>query len=325
MNDKYQNIEIDELISLYLDEQATERQQTELKRLMQHDLSITKRLEELQRQKQLLNALPIEAAPASLADDVRGAMERKLILAEPSGQSQSVLATGHLYARRLMAIAAMFLLPIGLLALVVFQIMKPPVESPPEYVVNSDILEETPEVILPTGEGAGIVGTDDELPFKGTLVLQTGEFMAVDKAVRDAIEKQDLLANVFPGRTADVSRFEMTASPKQVADLVDALAGIRPQCTAVKLEVQSRSTDEVIEIENVDNEQLKILVYEDNPGMFDRLAECYADANADIDPLFEEVQPDGYPEPSIPTLAGNYETDDRTVQLTIQVERAAEE
>lgn len=319
MNENYQNVDIDELISLYLDDQATERQQTELKRLMQHDSSIAERMDDLRKQQQLLNALPIEPAPASLADDVRAAMERKLILAEPSEQSQSVLATGHLYARRLMAVAAMFLLPVGLLAFVVFQIVRPAAEGPPDYIVNEDAPVDTPTVrLLPDSEA----GAADELAFKGTLILRTEAYMAVSGAIREAIEKQDLLANAFPDRTADVTRFEISASPKQVADLMEALTGTRAQCSDVILQVKGSSADEMIEIINVENDQFKILVHEDNPAMFDRLAARYAAANLKTDPLFvEQPDADGYPEPSIPTLAGTYDNIDKTVQLTIRVER----
>jgi len=319
MNDKYQNIEIDELIRLMIDGQATERQQTELKRLMQHDPSIAERIHDLRKQQRLLNALPVETAPVSLADDVRAAMERKLILAESTEQSQNVLATGHLYARRLMAIAAMFLLPIGLLALVVFQIVRPATEQPPEYFANPGGSVDTSRVRLLPDDPTPAV---DALPFKGTLVLQTDDLMAVSGAVREAIEKQNLLTNAFPDRTVDVSRFEITASPRQVADLVDALSGIRPQCSQVTLHVNGDASDETIEIVNIENEQLKILVYEDNRAMFDRLAARYAAANRRTDPLFEATNPGGYPDLPIPTLTGNYDTAERSVLLTIQVERS---
>jgi hypothetical protein len=326
MNEEYQKIDTDELISLYIDGQASERQVTELKRLMLHDSSIGERINALRRQQQVLGALPVEAAPASLAEDIRAAIERKLVTADSAVRSQAVLANSRLFARRLMAVAAMFLLPLGVLALVVFQIMKPAVEGPADYIANRDFMEDNPTVAAPSGEETGI---PDTLPFKGTLVLRTrtDEYMTVSSAVKETVEKMDLLEQTFPDRTADTVRFQITASPGQIAALVDALAVTRPQCRQVLLQVQEGDfEDQMIEIPNIENEQLKILVYEDSPAMFARLASRYALANRNVDPLFEQKpKPDGYPEPSIPTLAGSYDTANRTVQLTIQIERAVEE
>lgn len=322
MSEKHQNIDIDELISLTIDGEASERQQTQLKRLMRHDPSIAERMEALRRQQQILNTLPVESAPASMADDIRAALERKLILAD-SGRSQSVLASGHLVARRLMTAAAMILLPLGLLALVVFQIMKPPADGPADYTSTRPIATNTDR---PPAPGAEQTGDISKLPFKGTLVFRTDAAVTASGIIKEVIEKQGLLGQTFPARTADVMRFEITASPKQVAELVDALAAVRPQCEAVVLQVQSSETGgDFIEIPDIESKQLKMLVYEDSPSMFARLATRYAAANRRDNPLFEEnLPPDGYPEPSIPTLAGTYDAANRTVELTIQVERTGQ-
>ena len=321
-----QKIENDELISLYLDGEASVRQQTELKRLMQHDPSIAERMEALRQQQQILNTLPVENAPASLLEDIRSEMERKLILEDFSGGSQTVLATSHLFVRRLMTSAAMILLPLGLLALVVFQIMKPPPKGPADYTSVQDMVAGTESANDLSSAQAGIFS---EMPFKGTLVFQTDKYMAVNGLVKQAIQKQGLLDQAFPNRTADVTSFQITASPQKIAELVDSLAAIRPACQKVALQVlNGDSPDGMIEIPDIQAKQIKMLAYEDSPDMFTRLASRYADANRKVDSLFaEKSQPqldaDGYPEPSIPTLAGTYDTMNRTVQLTIQVQRAA--
>ena len=102
--------------------------------------------------------------------------------------------------------------------------------------------------------------------------MRTDNYMAVSGAIHDAIENQALLSHAFPTRTADTTRFEITASPKQITDLMDALAAVRPQCSDVILQVRSDLADGAVEIPDIENEQLKLLVYEDNPGMFSRLA-----------------------------------------------------
>lgn len=321
-----QKIETDELISLYLDGEASERQRTELKRLMQHDPSIGERMNMLRRQQQILNALPVETAPASLLDDIRSEMERKMILDDFSAQSQSVLATSHLALCRLLATAAMILLPLGLLGLVVFQIIRPPAVAPSDYTPIQDMMAEA----QPGGNlSPAQTGVFKTLPFKGVLVLRTDQYMGVSGSVREAIEKQGLLGQAFPDRTADVACFQITASPQKVAGLVDSLASLRDQCQSVTLQIlNDNSTDGAIEIPDIQTKQLRMLVYEDSPEMFTRLATRYASANQKTNTLFDDdprLNAEGYPEPSIPTLAGSYDTMNQTVQLTIQVERTAQE
>ena len=72
--------EIDELLTACLDDALTQRQQTELKRLLQHHPEMTEQLRMMERQRQLLCSLPIETAPSTLIDDVKARLERNLIL-----------------------------------------------------------------------------------------------------------------------------------------------------------------------------------------------------------------------------------------------------
>ena len=70
MNKENEQHEIDELLSLYIDEQLSERGDTEVKRLILHDEKIAEKLRSMQRAKRLLNTLPTAAAPETMADDV---------------------------------------------------------------------------------------------------------------------------------------------------------------------------------------------------------------------------------------------------------------
>lgn len=312
-----QKIDIDELISLYLDGEASVRQETELKRLMLNDPALAERVDTLRQQQQMLRALPIETAPASLLDDIRTQLERTLILDNTPDESQTFLAAGHLMVRRLLTTAAMILVPLGLLGLVVFQIVKPPAGGPGDYVPVDRTLADAPKNPLPADPDADAV----QLPFRGTLVLHTGNYAAVNGLVKEAIDGQNLLGQAFPDRAPDITCYEITASPKQIAGLIDALTPIRPQCRQVALMLNNGPDGGSIEIPDIQAKQLKMLVYEDSPEMFTRLATRYASANQKINPLDPAPRPDGYPEPTIPTLAGNYETLNGTVEFTIQVER----
>ena len=322
MNEEHK-IETDELISLYLDGEASVRQQTELKRLMQHDSSIVERMEILRRQQQILNTLPVETAPDSLHDEIRSAIERKLILNDVSEPSQSVLATGHLFVRRLATAAAMILLPLGILGLVVFQIMKPPSVEPVEYISTNRMITETDTIVNPS---LASTETSTPLPFEGVLVLKTDQYMTVSGAIEKAILDQGLLSRTFPERMADMMSFDMTASPKAVAMLFESLTEVRPQCEEVILQIAGGSNQSVTEILDPQTKQFKMLVYEDGPEMLQRLATRYASANKKSDTLYaenteqSEFGGDGYPQPSIPELASK-DSANKTVRLTIQIKR----
>ncbi len=327
MNEEHK-IDADELISLYLDGQATQRQKTELKRLMVHDAALLDRFKALKRQTAVLNALPVETAPAGLLDEIRSEMERKMILNNFADNTKISAATTHLFARRLMASAAMVLLPLGLLALVVFQIVKRPSGGLVDYEpIGGFAAQGDPSA----GTDTASVGLVDELPFNGVLVLKTDEYSSVNTTVKQAIDKQGLMAQAFPERTVNVTRFYITAPPKKVAGLMDSLAAVRSQCRGVALQVPGPEDGAMTEIVDPQAKQIAALLFEDSPQLYRRLATRYAEANQKGDSVFAKNEGDpeldetGYPAPSIPTLAGNYDVQDRTVQLTIQVERITEE
>ncbi|MBC8379616.1 MAG: hypothetical protein H8E62_10620 [Planctomycetes bacterium] len=322
-------IDADELISLYLDGQATQRQKTELKRLMVHDAALLDRLKAMKRQTAVLNALPVETAPAGLLDEIRSEMERKMILDNFADNTKISAATTHLFARRLLTSAAMLLLPLGLLALVVFQIVKRPSAGLVDYQpIDSFVTQVEP---LASPELASI-GFFSELPFNGVLVLKTDNYSSVNTMVKQAIDQLGLLAQAFPERTVTVTRFHITAPPKQVADLMNSLAAVRPQCQAVALQIPGPEVGAMTEIVDPQAKQIAALLFEDSPQLYERLATRYAAANQKADSVFAkndegapELDETGYPTPSIPTLAGNYDLQNKTVQLTIQVERVMDQ
>jgi anti-sigma factor RsiW len=116
---------IDELISAYIDDELSEREQTELKRLVDNDRQVAEQLRSLQRQKEILGALPPVGAPQGMAHDIKSALEPRFIVgdiaqapAEPDGRKE-------LRKRNLLTTAALIFVPIGILAAVIFRIVMP--------------------------------------------------------------------------------------------------------------------------------------------------------------------------------------------------------
>lgn len=319
-------INIDELITLYLDGEATERQRTELKRMILHNPSIGDKLKSLQRQQRAMGALPVESAPESLIDDIRAELERKLILGDFAQTDETVAGKSHLLARRALTTAAMLLIPMGLLFVVVWQIMKPPQEggmyvSTSERIAQADPGETS---LTPTAQPDE---TRKTLPFNGVLVLKTDEYMTVSRQMDKAIQAKGLIAQTLKSGTADVTRFQITASPKKIAGLLDVLAAVRPRCKEVVLKVTGAENTNIT-IDNPQDRQLKMLVYEDNIEMLNHLAARYASANLKDDSAVArgDDEPaagtDGYPGMSMPQLAGSYDQmQNTTIELTIYIER----
>ncbi|MHC4551629.1 MAG: anti-sigma factor family protein [Planctomycetota bacterium] len=325
MSSEKPKIDIDELMALYLDGEVSQRQQTELKRMMLKDPSIALRLTDLQRQRKLLRALPIESAPEGLIDDVMGELERGLILGSADESTQAT-GTSRFAMNRWSAVAAMVLVPVGLLSMVVWSIVKPANRSGLDYIPAGERVAVAPAPEAPVEPA---VEKPLELPFNGTLVLRTDQYMTVSDGVMKAIEAKGLIGEMVPNRTADVTSFSITAAPKKITDLIDAMTDVRGRCKAATLEV-TQPGGQVVRITNPKNRQIKTLVFEDNAEMMNRLATRYASANLKPDTLMakssDDEKPaltdDGYPAASVPTLAGTYDQPDAKIQLTIHVERS---
>jgi hypothetical protein len=334
MNENHR-IEIDELLNDLVDDQATERQETEFKRLAKHDPAIVDQLEAMRRQKQLLNALPIDSAPTSLAEEVISVLERKLILGDFPSDEKTIAGTSHLFLRRILTTAAMLLLPLGLLSFVIYEIMRPPSVGPAVYVSADQTLAQEDQDNL----AASMSAPDKELPFNGILTFSTDRQTVVSSYVEKMVFDQGLINYTVPNRTADATTYQITAPPEKITMLIDSLGKVWPHCHAVTLSISDSFGNDAIEISQVQAEQIKVLAAESNRKTLDHLAGQYASANENIKNLFakeEDVGPqdiglDGYPRLAMPILMGRDEPSQKLtsetqprVRLRIHVKQSSE-
>ncbi|MCI0499465.1 MAG: hypothetical protein L0Y36_07270 [Planctomycetales bacterium] len=302
--------EIEELLNALVEEEPNERQKTEFKRLIQHDPSLADQLASLRQQKQLLNALPVEAAPASLAEDVRAALERKMILGDYQGTTGRIVAAGHLFMRRALTVAAMLLLPLGLLAVVVFDVLKPPSEQG-DYVPARKTLarDDAGQPQTPPMAPAEV------FPFDGILVLKTVQPIAVSNSVEKMIFDQGLINVMLPNRTAEDTSYQITAPPEKIVALIDSLETLWPDCGEVTLSVRGGSQEQAIDIPKVQPDQITTLAQENSGELLSRLAKRYASANLEKEKMFAHTPDDpageltgqGYPPLNVPILTGRVE------------------
>lgn len=329
-------IEMEELLTALVDDEATERQKNEFIRLVRHDPSIAEQLAVMQRQKQILAALPVEAAPESLVEDVCSALERKHILGEVSGTEPTVAGAAHLFMRRVLTMAAMLLLPVGLLSFVVYEIIKPPSVGPVDYSSVTSGLARNNESDV-TALAPPVVARP--LPFDGILTFRTQHPMTVSNYAEKMIFDQGLISFTVPNRTLDAATYQITAPPEKIAVLIDSLEGVWPRCQEVALSVMDSEQNSHVDVPNVQPEQVRTLAFEDSCAMLLRLAGQYASANNKKDSVFaKDARPVGpeidlvdAPPLTIPILTGRNEPaveaidpSQPTVRLRIQIERAAE-
>jgi hypothetical protein len=331
-------IEFEELLNAVVDDEATERQKTELKRLAKHDPNIERQLESLRRQKKLINASPIESAPKGLVEDVISVLERRLILGDSISPERTVTGTSHLMMRRLLTTAAMLLLPLGLLSFVIYQIMKPASTGPIDYVSTNKILSQSGSSELAVSSIPMVVR---QLPFDGILTFRTNQQMTVSNFTEKMIFDLGLMRSTVPSREVDVTTYQITTSPERVAKLMDSLQGVWPRCQQVTLNVIDGSEeDNTIDIVDVHAEQVKSLASEEDREIMGVMAKQYALSNKNKDSVFAMTEgsrngsdsaPDDYPPLTMPILTGRNEADpqsdqpvDTTVQLRIHIVRATE-
>jgi len=115
---------IRELINAYIDNELSERQHTEIKRLIDHDEELQEYYNYLIKGRTLIASLPQESAPESIAKFVINKIEREMILNEYSRGVNDAVGKKQLYMRNIMAVAAMIAM-IAVLGFVILEIVGP--------------------------------------------------------------------------------------------------------------------------------------------------------------------------------------------------------
>lgn len=254
--------QIDSLIHGLLDGQLNERQQTELKRLAQHNPSLRKELHALYRQKELLGALPIEKAPEGLKNEILLRLERRMILNSEPAVPLHLIGRLRLLFRWTAAAAAMILLPLAILALVVLQIVKPPEQTVGPFVVSEKGSSEDPAKEMAAAPEQGTVLV------LGSLTLLTDQPIAVNEFIKKSVIAQKLLLSVSSERFEDHAMYYIQCSQAQMASLLKELEPVWTMCSRQQfvLAPSDSSIPKAIVVESVRPDQMKELIRQTNPS-----------------------------------------------------------
>jgi hypothetical protein len=243
---EFDKTQIDELLSGYIDGELSQRQHTEVKRLIQHDNDIAERFSQLQKQKQLLASLPVNSAPPEMLDNIKASLERQLILQEhPHAADRSAGARGLLF-RRALTVAAMLLLPLGLLAWVVFTIVSPASTDSGggQFSVNRPGVSDT-------GDSGVAVST----PFNPHLRLESREGIAVTDFIKKAVYSHALIDSTIPRSDGKSSSFQITSTSQRLGALLLELEPVWDKCETTSLTVPGGAGGSDIVVNNISSQR----------------------------------------------------------------------
>jgi hypothetical protein len=250
---------LDELLNGYIDGELDPRQKTEVKRLIAHDSNIADRLEELRQCQQLLASMPSEQAPPTLLHDVQVSIERRSLLGIDSAQIKHKKGVREMFLRKVLTVAAMFIL-LGALGYVVYDIIGP-VDS-----VDNNLLVFTPD------EPKTFVAGEK---LNARLQLKTKSTLGAQAVINRALASASLtnFSIIDDNKTV----YSLTCSREQFAALVSDIENLWPTLESARLSLSSGA--EKLTINAVKPEQITRIAMQADSAQSMQVADAIAAAN----------------------------------------------
>jgi hypothetical protein len=274
--------DIDELLSCYIDGELSDRGRTEVKRLIQHDKNIAAKLGELQKQKQLLNCLPVSGAPKGLLQNINVSLNTKSSADRYFIDTDHLAGARHLLLRRVLTAAAMFVL-VGALALVVFSVIMPGTASRQGIAISpvgSSLDRGSATEAVVASAPAIQEAIPDSYPFRAALELTTYDSIAINGFIAKTIYNNGLVDNTIPKRQATSSTYHITCTTDQIVTLVGDLETVWDKCHKTSLTVYGKTADSGIMIDNITSAQTITVFAQDKSNDRIEMAKNFADFNA---------------------------------------------
>lgn len=269
MNNK--NTKIEELLNSYLDGELSQRELTEVRRLVDRDESVACRLRELERCRLLVSSLPPAEPPAELVSGIQ-----KLLHGRMTGvageRDETRLGTLHLFMRQVLA-ASIIIGLAGLLMVVVFRIIGPGQPVPGTVAVQPGTTASTA-----SPKAAGAVADEAGTGFY-SLQIETDNFTAVDAFVNKLLGESPWLkfdsARELPGRSV----YRVVCSRGGLKTLVYDLAPAWTEFDSTTLVVHT-DVSQYVTVESVRPEQITEIANQQTPDEQIKLAKDFAVLNS---------------------------------------------
>jgi len=319
---------IEELLNAYIDGELTQRQQTEVQRLVSHDPNIAARLRQLAKIKMLVSSLPRFEAPAHIVQELKTALQTGRLSVEQPVRAQSYKQEGarQLLMRRIVSAAAMIAL-VGVLAVVVYTIVAPetgPAESTVARRPEAGVVKET---LIPAVTRNPAVRMD----FTGRLELETTDLVAVADFIDRAVEQDGLSEKVAVSSGPDRRVFTLNCGTNAASLFLAQLDAVWDRLESARLLVETDRIGRPVVVNGVTTEQVRRIVAQDGFNQRIETARHFAMLNS-IDQrmpgreLLAAVDA-SRPEPILtvkPRLTRPLPEDDGKVNLTIEVRSVAD-
>ena len=280
-----------ELLSCYIDGELDGRQSTEIERLLQHDPQVKAEYIALKRQSQLLASLPVDKAPDNLVSNVMSHIERDMLLGDYAQSINRPDGYIHLFARKVISIAAILLLA-AVLSVVIWDIVGG--NGSDSIRINEDfasIDNATPQekvavdpqdvIIVPKETVVAILPAEAEIQdnMLCRLDISTLYGYEVNNAVRQAIYNSNLLNYVNIELQGSSSVYTLQANREKIADFLSDLSLVWPYFNDTSLEVSEDVFVGSVAVNNVSSPQMMDILMCDTVNQSLYLAGAFAKLN----------------------------------------------
>lgn len=258
---------IDELLNSFLDGEATERERTEVERLIAHNAEVAKRLAELEKCRVLVGSLPYAEAPAEVLEKIKVSAEEMPVRTFETEVSEQYRGAKHLLVRQLVSVAAMVAL-VAVLGVVIYTILGPErVGERPTAANDLKLPAKKIEVerggavqrlvaVKPTGQIMG--------GFRGRLELKTKALIATDASVNRAIEDSGLVQYGVSRQEVGQRVYNVAGSREAVSLFLSDLGNIWGRFDSASLLVETDQMGEQVVVNNVKSEQIAEILKQDS-------------------------------------------------------------
>ena len=339
----YQNIdkpEIEEMLSRYIDDEASERERTEIKRLIANDASFAEKLTRLKNQKALLNNMPVASAPDWLMGDIKLSLERKSLLNEQPTYIDEVAGHRNLLYKRAMT-AAIILVLCGSLVVIIMQVFSPTGENYQNQLsVNKTLTPAaSSEPAQPKRPDSVVTQAyKDQSPvFTASLQITSDNPEGMNSYISKVVYIYDMDKDVYKDAQGSTTYFHVASDIGKVRSLLNELAVVWEECKTTQLTAYGIAGRNDVIIDSVSAAQLAAIFKQNSPvDRFD-VARDFADFNSivgtqDKRDSYARILADrnSAPDPERPELTSGQKTETTTdqpqtaeiINLTITVQAA---
>jgi len=274
------NLNIDELLNGFIDGELTQRQLSEVNRLVAHDPDIAKRLQELKKCKLLLGSMPCAESPADMLEDIKLALERRVLLGHFAGRER-LNGARHLLYRKMLSAAAMLTLVAALLG-VVFYIIAGTGNAEKQFA-DEDLFKPIAKVELAKPAAAKKAApqaiADAAGGFTGRLELKTNAPVAVNAVIVRAIAENSFLEYGSPDAQIADGIYVLNCSRRELSSILADLENIWTKFDSTALFIETGQTENQVAVKPVTAQQIIEIASQNNLSGQIALAKDFAALN----------------------------------------------